>query len=149
MDYSISKALIDGIINAANQTKQELGQRFADHLGLEHGPLGPDGGIDGSGSVNGQEIYFQSKLSKQPLGTPLAKELHDNLIRYQADIGVVLAGVGYTKWFEPRLQEFHDIDKFKIHLLTLHDYFNDTLAFQAALEDLPPLRDLGIEKWQE
>ena len=34
-----------------------------------------------------------------------------------------------------------NIDKFKIHLLTLSDYFNETKKFQLAVTDLPPLRD--------
>jgi len=56
-----------------------------------------------------------------------------------------LDGIGYSDGFKDRLQEFHDINKFKIHLLTLGDYFNETEEFKAAVKDLPPLQDLSFE----
>jgi len=146
LDHLASRALVDGIINADSKTKGHLGQRCAAHLGLEPGPLGKDGGIDGVGFINQQKIYFQSKLINRPLNAEFADSLYGNLVRHKANIGIVLTGIGYTSGVSQRLKEFDDIDQFKIHLLTLHDYFNETPAFQTASKDLPPLRDLGIEK---
>ncbi len=144
LNHLASRALIEGIINAESSTKGELGRSCAKHLGLDPGKRGPDGGIDGVGFINGQKIYFQSKLKSQNLGAQLADDLYANLVRHQADIAIVLAGIGYTKGYKLRLKEFPDIERFKIHLLTLSDYFNETAVFQAAKKDLPPLRDLSI-----
>ena len=137
-----SRALIEGIIKAESSTKGKLGQSFAVHLGLEPGKNGPDGGIDGVGFINGQKIYFQSKLKNKNLDAEFADSLYAKLVRHHADIAIVLAGVGYSKGCKLRLKEFDDIEKFKIHLLTLNDYFNETVDFKAAEKDLPPLRDL-------
>lgn len=152
-DYLETSALIDGIISLDPQTKGNLGRRCAAHLGLEPGPVGRDGGVDGEGFFEERKIYFQCKLEKAPLDASMADYLYANLVRHQTDVSVLLAGVGYTKGFEPRLKEFEEIHTtvycikwFKIHLLSLYDYFNETLAFQAAVKDLPPLRNLGIEK---
>jgi hypothetical protein len=63
------------------------------------------------------------------------------------DIGVMLAGIGYTSGFQSRLEQFPNIDKLKIHLLTLEDIFAETLKFEEAVIDLPPLQDLSSGKW--
>ncbi len=60
----------------------------------------------------------------------------------------MLAGIGYTQEFEERLSKFDDINKFIIHLLTLGDIFEETPTFKKALNDLPPLRDLGGGAWE-
>jgi len=73
--------------------------------------------------------------------------LYGIITRHQSDIIIVLSGTGYTDGVKTRLQEFHDIDKFKIHLLSLSDFFNETDRFQLAVEDLPPLRDLRFERY--
>lgn len=54
--------------------KQELGRRFAYCLGLTPGSLGGDGGIDGYGTFESFNIYFQSKLSRYPLDTSFSWE---------------------------------------------------------------------------
>ncbi len=144
LDHLTSRALIEGFINAESSTKGDLGRSCAKHLGLEPGPRGPDGGIDGVGFINGQKIYFQSKLRNKNLDAEFADSLYAKLVRHQADIAIVLAGVGYTEGCKSRLKEFPDIDRFKIHFLTLYDYFNETPVFMAAAKDLPPLRDLSI-----
>jgi hypothetical protein len=146
LDHLASRALVDGIINADSKTKGHLGQRCAAHLGLEPGPLGKDGGIDGVGLIHQEKIYFQSKLINRPLNAEFADTLYGNLVRHKANIALVLTGVGYTSGVLQRLKEFDDIEQFKIHLLTLHDYFNETATFKSALKDLPPLRDLSLEK---
>ncbi|MBD2777410.1 restriction endonuclease [Iningainema tapete] len=150
----VTRKLIDAIISLDPSTKGELGRRAAAHLGLEPGRVGKDGGIDGVGFLEGSKIYFQSKLESQPLDADYADNLYAKLVRHRADIGVVLSATGYTRGFEPRLKEFEEIHTnvyhrkwIKIHLLNLYDYFNETSVFEQAIKDLPPLRNLGIEKW--
>ncbi|MEC4813468.1 MAG: restriction endonuclease [Scytonema sp. PMC 1069.18] len=153
-DLWVSRKLIEAVISLDPSTKGELGRRAAAHLGLKPGRVGKDGGIDGVGFYEGQKIYFQSKLEGQPLDADYADSLYAKLVRHRADVGVLLSGSGYTRGFEPRLKEFQNIHIniyhikwFKIHLLDLHDYFDETLAFQEAAKDLPALRDLSVERW--
>jgi hypothetical protein len=145
VNHLASRALIEGILNADNSTKAELGQKCAIHLGLNPGPLGGDGGIDGEGLYNGKRIYFQSKLLKKGINASFADCLYGIITRHQSEIVIILAGIGYSDGFKARLQEFHDIKKFKIHLLTLSDYFNETEEFKAAVKDLPPLQNFSFE----
>lgn len=153
-DDWVNRKIIDAIISLDPSTKGQLGRRAAFHLGLQPGPSGKDGGIDGVGFVEGRKIYFQSKLESQPLDADYADNLYAKLVRHQVDVCVVLSGTGYTKGFKPRLNEFEKIytniyklQWFIIHLLNLNDYLDETSTFQDAVKDLPPLRDLGIEKW--
>ncbi len=153
--YQVIDAIVRGIVTSDNATKQELGRRFAYSLGLAPGPLGVDGGIDGTGVVNGSRIYFQSKLKQQNLGALDADIFHSGLVRCPAQIGIMLAGVGYTSptpsnpkaGFRNRLLQFPDIDEFTIHLLTLKDLFEENGNFQVAVKDLPPLQQLSRENW--
>ncbi len=147
MDYLEIDALINGIVYSDSVIKQYLGRRFAAYLGLKPGQVGPDGGIDGEGEVNGKKIYFQSKLSKKPIEAPYAAELCGYLGIHRANIGVMLAGVGYTSEFKSRLNKCPNIENLKIYLLTLEDIFGETTNFQEALIDLPPLRDLSSGSW--
>ncbi|MEB3339004.1 MAG: hypothetical protein VKJ46_16150, partial [Leptolyngbyaceae bacterium] len=119
-DYLEIDALVTGIVYADNTTKQALGRRFATYLGLNPGPSGQDEGSDGVGEVDGHRIYFQSKLERNPLDASRAAEFYGNLGLHQADIGVILAGVGYTDGFLQRLEKDPNLhQKFKIHPLTL------------------------------
>jgi hypothetical protein len=147
MDYLEIDALINGIIYSDPAVKQDLGRRFAAHLGLKPGQAGGDGGIDGEGELNGQKIYFQSKLYRVALDASYAADFCGNLGIHQADIGIMLAGVGYTSGFESRLKKYPNIDKLKIHLLTLEDIFAETPIFEEAVIDLPPLRNLSSGSW--
>ena len=142
MDATQIRALILGYTNASSAAKQELGRCFAAHLGLEPGPRGSDDGIDGVGFIDGRKIYFQCKLSKNELGVAEVERFCANLLFHDANIGVMLAGVGYTSGFQPKLLKFPDINKYKIHLLTLQDIFEETPNFQEAVKDLPLLDDL-------
>jgi hypothetical protein len=154
-NYKVINARIQGFISSDPATKGELGRRFAYCLGLTPGPPGPDGGVDGEGYINGLKIYFQSKLKNKNLEAKEADVLHSCLIRRRADIGVMLAGVGYTSptrskpkdGFKNRLLEFPDIERFRIHLLTLRDIFEENQTFKDAVNDLPPLRELNREVW--
>lgn len=137
------RALIQGYINIDSTAKQQIGRSFAVYLGLKPGEIGSDDGIDGMGFVDGLKIYFQSKLSKNNLGVDKADEFYANLKFHQANIGVMLAGVGYTSGFKERLFKQPDIANIKIHLLTLEDIFAKTPTFKAAIKDLPPLDDSG------
>jgi len=67
------RAIIKGLLNTNNPTKQELGRRFAYFLGFTPGPRGPDDGIDGLIEENGLKIHFQSKLSANKLNVNEAK----------------------------------------------------------------------------
>lgn len=95
-NYRSNKALIQGILSADSQIKQELGRRFAVHLRLTPGSLGADEGIDGYGFVNEFKIYFQSKLKSNKLGAEEADSFYAKLVLHKADIGILLAGIGYT-----------------------------------------------------
>lgn len=148
-DYIAVRAIIKGIVNSDSTTKGDLGRRFAVHLGLTPGPVGRDGGVDGYGFWRGREIYFQSKLSKNLLDKDEAYIFYCQLDTHQPDIAILLAGIGYNSKFESHLNTRSNIGRFKIHLLKLQDIFEETSIFEAAVEDLPPLRDLGNGIWEE
>ncbi|BBD68215.1 hypothetical protein NIES4072_44730 [Nostoc commune NIES-4072] len=142
MDGTQIRVLVLGYTNASSYAKQELGRCFAVHLGLTPGPRGSDDGIDGVGFIETRKIYFQCKLSKNKLKVEEAERFYANLLFHSIDIAVMLAGVGYTSGFESKLLKFPDIHKFKIHLLTLEDLFEETSSFKEALKDMPLLQDL-------
>jgi hypothetical protein len=144
MDFLAVEALVNGIIYADTTVKGELGRRFALHLGLTPGAIGRDGGCDGIGTVNGQQIYFQSKLERERLDASRAAEFYGNLGLHQAQIGILLSGAGYTLGFTERLAKDPELDqRYRIHLLSLRDLFEETEAFQQAIQSLPPLRNLS------
>lgn len=151
MDYLVIDALVNGIIYSHTSVKQDLGRRFAAHLGLTPGKSGIDGGIDGYGTIDNEIIYFQSKLSQNTLDASYVADFVGNLVIHQADIGIMLAGVGYTDGFYERLQEACKSQKLntkiKVHLLSLEDIFGETEKFELAIQDLPPLRDLSNGEW--
>ena len=140
------RALIEGYINSNSTAKQQIGRSFAVYLGLQPGEAGKDSGIDGVGFIDGLKIYFQSKLSKNNLGVEKADEFYANLKFHRANIGVMLAGVGYTSGFRERLFKQPEIENLTIHLLTLEDIFSKTPTFEAAIKDLQPREDVSEEK---
>ncbi|KOR37322.1 hypothetical protein AM228_07890 [Planktothricoides sp. SR001] len=141
--------LIKGILQAENDSKQRLGQKFADCLNLTPGSEGPDDGVDGSTYFEGKNIHFQSKLSSKPLDKDEARKYYSDIKYHQADVSIMLSGVGYKETFKERLYGHPDIHQVVIHLLTLQDLFENTEAFQNALKYLPPLEKLeGIVKSQ-
>lgn len=144
MDATQIRALIAGYLNSDNQAKQRLGRCFAVELGLEAGCLGPDGGVDGSGyNENQQKIYFQCKLRGKPLPQSDADEFYQKITETEADIGIILAGVGYKRTFIPRRSQYPEINPVIIHYLTLEDIFTESEAFKTALKDLPRLSTLS------
>lgn len=148
-DFLAIDALVNGIINAENSTKQELGRRFAAYLGIEAGPRGGDEGIDGFGEVGGRRIYFQSKLERNQLDGSRAADFYGNLGLHNAQIGVILSGLGFTEGFIARLRKDPELDrKFKLHYLSLSDIFAETPCFEAAVLDLPPLKSLQNGNWK-
>jgi hypothetical protein len=153
-DFLEVDAIVQGILQTDSATKQELGRRFALYLGIQAGIRGADEGIDGWGEVSTpsgvRRIYFQSKLEQMPLDASRAADFYGNLCLHQVDIGVMLSGAGYTSGFVPRLEKDpHLQQRFRIHLLSLADLFGETVAFQRAIADLPPLRNLADEHWRE
>jgi hypothetical protein len=113
LTYPQLRGIIDGILSADNQAKQELGQRFARCLSLEPGPSGPDGGIDGRGKDDkGREIHFQCKLLSKKLGLDEERKYHSDIITHQPAISMMLAEVGYASTFGKRLKEIAQV---KIH----------------------------------
>ncbi|MFQ3618134.1 MAG: restriction endonuclease [Cyanobacteriota bacterium] len=134
--------LIEGILKAENASKQRLGQRFANCLQLTPGPEGPDDGVDGSTYFEGKKIHFQSKLSGKLLDKDEARKYYSDIIYHNADVSIMLSGVGYKETFLSRLYGHPDIDRVTIHLLTLQDLFEETEVFQNAIRDLPYLEKL-------
>lgn len=138
------RALVLGIVNTHTATKQELGQRFAEYLGLSPGPLGPDDGVDGLGWQGGRKIHFQCKLRSTDLDKDDARLYYSDLKFHAVQVSVMLAGVGYTEPFRQRLFGHPDIQDIRIHLLTLWDLFGETRSYQDALKDLPRLSCLAL-----
>jgi len=147
LTFPQERAIINGLLNTDNLTKQELGRRFAYFLGFMPGPKGPDNGIDGLIEENGLKIHFQSKLSANKLGVNEAKIYYSDLMIHQANISIMLAGVGYTPAFLKRLLEHHEKIPVKIHLLTLKDIFCQTEDYEKARNDLPRLSQLQHLDW--
>lgn len=96
-------------------------------------------------------IYFQSKLSQNILDASFTADFVGNLIVHEADIGIMLAGIGYTDGFRSRLEQASQSKLLniqpKIHLLNLEDVFGETTTFKKASKDLPILRDLSNGEW--
>ena len=56
----------------------------------------------------------------------------------------MIAGAGYTAGFAQRLsKDPHLHQRYQLYLLSLRDIFEETEAFQNAVLDLPPLRNLS------
>jgi hypothetical protein len=155
MDGVQLRALIASKTRASSAAKQRSGQAYARMLGLTPGPSGRDDLIDGSGVVNGYFIYFQCKLSQYPLGAKYADEFYAGLEKYEAQIGILLSGVGYKSrkndGFLARLEGYPRIKNgvFRYHLLSLEDLYCESERFVIAMKDLPPLQDLRNNSVQE
>lgn len=148
-DFLAIDAIVNGILEAENSTKQELGRRFAAYLGIQAGSTGADGGVDGFGEFNGRKIYFQSKLERNRFDASRAAEFYGNLCLHGAQLSIMLSGIGYTSGFQTRLNKDLDLDKkFKIHLLSLFDIFAETPNFKVATLDLPDLQNLSNGNWK-
>ena len=132
------QALIQGFTNSDPTAKKQLRSGLAIYLGLKYGR-------DKLFFVSGLRVYFQSTLSKRNLGIAKADDFYFNLKSYKANIGVIVAGVGYTSSFKERLFQQPDIEKITIHLLTLEDILAKTPAFETAIKDLQPPEDISEE----
>lgn len=143
MDATQIRDLIAGYIGASNEAKQKLGRCFAKELGLNPGPLGRDDGIDGLGfNEENSKIYFQCKLRAKPLGQSDADDFYQKIRDEKADIGIMLAGVGYKRTFEQRRSEYPEISNVIIYLLTLEDILSTSSKYEEACRVLPKLTDL-------
>jgi hypothetical protein len=141
------QSLIDTLVSSSPQTKREFGQYCIACIGLEVEKTSSKNScsISGIGLARGKKTFFYSNLRKNQLDSNIANILSESFKQHEAEIGIVFA-IGYTKDFKSRLIKEHDApDKFKIHLLTLDDYVNETLVFKEALKDLPILDHLDIE----
>ncbi len=144
MDGVQIRALINGYINSSNDAKQRLGRCFAVELGLEAGPRGSDGGVDGSGfTTDGRKIYFQSRLRSKVLGKADAVDFFENILKQKANVGIMLSGIGYTKNFAQYNLDYPELQNAKIHLLSLQDIFENNLKYLTMFEDLPVIVDLN------
>jgi hypothetical protein len=142
-NQTVTYYLISGILNSENSSKQKLGQKFAQYLNLTPGPGGPDDGVDGSTIFNGNKIHFQCKLSRSKLDVDEARRYYSDIKYHNVDVSIMLSGRGYLETFTERLYGHLDIEKDKIHLLTLQDIFEDTNSFKDAKKVLPPLESLS------
>jgi hypothetical protein len=134
--------LVSGILKSENSSKQILGQKFARYLNLTPGPGGPDDGVDGSTIFNGKKIHFQCKLSREKLDINEARCYYSDIKYHNADISIMLSGLGYLDTFTKRLDGHSDINNHDIYLLTLQDIFEDTKSFNDAKRVLPSLENL-------
>ncbi|NKC11999.1 MAG: restriction endonuclease [Gammaproteobacteria bacterium] len=135
--------LVTSILQNSNNSKQKIGQRIAYHLGLNPGPRGADDGIDGFfESEDGTKIHFQSKLRSTKLDRSDAREYFSDIGFHQADISIMLSGVGFKETFEERLFGHKSIKNVEIHLLELRDIFEKTEAYSEACQSVPELRYL-------
>ncbi|MGL4498970.1 MAG: restriction endonuclease [Planktothrix sp.] len=145
MDAYKLRAIISTRVRMDNAAKQRAGQAYAKMLGLTPGKSGRDNLLDGYGKVGDHFIYFQCKLSQNPLGAEYADSFYAGLERHEAQIGIMLAGVGYIErgdlGFLPRLQGYPRIKAniFTYHLLTVEDILTKSTTFLSALDDLPQL----------
>jgi hypothetical protein len=109
LSFPQAQAIIQGLINVSNPTKQELGRRFAYFLGFTPGPRGPDDGVDGLIEEDNLKVHFQSKLSQHELGKDEAREYYSDIKFHEVDMSIMLAGVGYKNTFHERLFGHNDI----------------------------------------
>jgi hypothetical protein len=137
--------IIDGILECDTETKQRLGQVLARHLRLESGPAGPDGGIDGYRDGPQGFVVFQSKLESKTIGAEKADQFFGMIHRKNADVGIYLAGRGYTEAFENNLnaslQSKRSQNPPTVHLLTLRDILSKSPKLMKAIDSLPELED--------
>ncbi len=141
------QSLMDTLVSSSPQTKRDFGQHCIACLGLETEKASSKNScsVSGIGLTHGKKTFFYSNLRKNKLDSHIANALSESLKQHEAEIGIVFA-VSYTKDFKSRLiKELDASDKFKIHLLALDDYVNETLVFKEALKDLPLLGHLDIE----
>ena len=134
--------IVNAILQSSNANKQKLGQRIAYHLGLEPGPRGSDNGIDGYIEIDDQLIHFQSKLRSIKLDRDDARAYFSDIEYHQANVSIILSGVGFKSTFEERLFGHPSITGVEIHLLELKDIFENNNKFQEACSVLPELRYL-------
>ncbi|NJL55733.1 restriction endonuclease [bacterium] len=154
MDGYQLRAIVSSKTRSSPAAKQRAGQAYAKKLGLVLGKSGADGGVDGYGVFKDCFIYFQCKLSHNPLGAEYADEFYSGLERhadeekYAAHIGIMLAGVGYIErgdaGFLARLKSHPRIRQgiFTCHLLSLEDIYTQSEKFLLACEDLPQLGEI-------
>ncbi len=152
MDGVELRAIVISKTRTNSAAKQRAGRAYAKMLGLKPGKLGRDELVDGYGIVGDRSIYFQCKLSQSPLGAEYADQFYCGLEMHEAQIGIMLAGVGYIDrekdGFMVRLKRYPRIKQgiFTYHLLSLEDIYTRSARFLLALGDLPALETLSNEQ---
>ncbi|HBH7054407.1 TPA: hypothetical protein KV183_003908 [Morganella morganii] len=138
--------LVSAILQNSNNNKQKIGQRISYHLGLNPGPRGADDGIDGSfEDESGRFIHFQSKLRSTQLDRSDAREYYSDIDYHNADVSIMLSGVGFKDTFIERLNGQQSIEGVEVHLLQLSDIFENSEAYINACNSVPELRYLNNE----
>jgi hypothetical protein len=140
--------LADSIASLDNRSKQEIGRRFAYGLGFIPGPRGPDDGIDGEFTHNGLFCHFQSKLSRMPLDKDEARKYYSDIKAHRAEWSIMLSARGFKSTFYGRLDMHTELNRDKIHLLSLVDIFTQSELFLKALIDVPPLLNITKIDWK-
>ncbi len=142
MDF-VEDQILKGILKTSNLTRQKLGMIFAKFFHLEPGPPGKDGGVDGKGEYEGKKIYFQSKLSKKKIGVGFARDFESVFRNNNFDIGLYIAGDGYTKPFIDYIEEYI-IKKHgkEVILLTIYDIYTNSEKLKEAFTVLPQLEHI-------
>lgn len=134
--------MISAILQCSNAGKQVLGQRMALYLGLIPGPRGSDDGIDGELVYQRKKIHFQSKLRSTQLDREDARSYYSDIAFHNANISIILSGIGFKDTFRERLFGHDGIDRISIHLLCLEDVIEQSDNFCAACKQLPALLSL-------
>lgn len=141
MDGVQLRAIINSKTRLSPAAQKRAGQAYAKMLGLTPSP----GRADGYGWVADRFVYFQCKLSQHPLGAEFADNFYAGLKKSEAQIGIMLAGVGYidrkNSGFLARLKSYPEIQQgqFIYHLLSLEDIYTRSEKFLSASQDVPQL----------
>jgi len=131
--------IVESILQNSNASKQLLGQRFASYFGLDAGSGGADDGIDGFIIKDNKRIHFQSKLRSTKLDREDARSYFSDIIYHEANISIILSGIGFKETFKNRLFGHKGVEKVDIHLLELKDIFERNEKFIKACTVLPEL----------
>jgi len=131
------ESFVRQIENKTPSEKRDFGKKYVENIGLEvkGKTSGNSSIINAVGSVDGKKAVFQSNLAKTSLGKAQIAALGKKI--ESAEIAVILA-IKYTGVFEQQLREQIKGD-LKLHILTLDDCINNSVAFQKAVIDLPKL----------
>lgn len=146
--HAAADDLARSLVRLSTARKQEIGGHLAATLGVEAGPPGPDGGVDGAlRTVDGRLAHVSVKLTRGPLDVNHAKITYADVLWHRAAVSVMVSGGGYKSTFERWWAKAPHLDSVPVHHLTLFDVLARTAAFEAARAALPLLDDLAAIDW--